>query len=381
MMREFLEEERLVLDVVKEFSCKRLAPINNMIDIEGVWPEKTINEMAKLGIFGIIIPEKYGGTFLSYRLYYHIIKEIGRVCASHALTLLSHSFSAHIISTFGTYEQKSRLLPKMASGEYLGAVAMTEPDTGSDLASVRTKAIPCQDGFLVNGHKQFITNGSKAKVIVVLATNPKTNMLFNKNLILVEIPLQGFSTGKSENKMGLRAADTSELFFDDVKVTRDALLGKEGQGLLAIMKSLQFSRLATAHLALGIAETAHVEGLRYAKERVQFGKKISDFQTIQQYLADNETELECARLLLENAAAKQECGKGSEAYSAIAKYYASETAVRVVSRSMQIHGAYGYIKDLPIERHYRDVRICTIFEGSSEILRPLIAKHYCHSKQ
>lgn len=374
------EDERLILDVAKDFAAKRLSTVNHDVDIQGSWPEATVKEMAKLGLFGVIIPEAYGGFFRSFRLYNSVIYEIAKVCASHALTLLSHSFSSHIIASYGTSEQKARWLPKMASGEFLGAVAMTETEAGSDLAAIKTSATPCEEGFLINGHKQFITNGSKADVIVVLTSISSTNPMFNKSLIVVEKPLSGFTTGKSESKLGFRAADTSALFFDNVKVGRHALLGKEGQGLLLIMKSLQCSRLASAALALGIAESAHEEGIRYAKQRKQFGKPISEFQTIQQYLADNETELECARLLLNNAAVKYDQGENTASYSAMAKYYCSETAFRVVSRAMQIHGAYGYMKDFPIERHYRDVRLCTIIEGTSEILRPLISKHVCGTK-
>lgn len=374
------EDERLILDVAKDFAAKRLSTVNHDVDIQGSWPEATVKEMANLGLFGVIIPEAYGGFFRSFRLYNSVICEIAKVCASHALTLLSHSFSSHIIASYGTSEQKARWLPKMASGEFLGAVAMTETEAGSDLAAIKTSATPCEEGFLLNGHKQFITNGSRADVIVVLTSTSSTNPMFNKSLIVVEKPLSGFTTGKSESKLGFRAADTSALFFDNVKVGRHALLGKEGQGLLLIMKSLQCSRLASAALALGIAESAHEEGIRYAKQRKQFGKPISEFQTIQQYLADNETELECARLLLNNAGVKYDQGENTASYSAMTKYYCSETALRIVSRAMQIHGAYGYVKEFPIERHYRDVRLCTIIEGTSEILRPLISKHVCGTK-
>ncbi len=379
MRSEFSVEERLIVDVVKDFASKRLSLVSQEVDALGTWPEETVREMAQLGLFGVVIPQTYGGSFSSYRLYYKVIHEIAKVCSSHALILLSHSFCSHVIATFGTGEQKEELLPKMASGEFLGAVAMTEPDSGSDLASVRTSAMPCQEGFLLKGHKQFITNGSKANVVAVLTSTPSKNPLFNKSLILVERTLPGFTTGKCESKMGFRGVDTSELFFDDVIVKKEALLGKEGQGLFLIMKGLNCSRLASAALALGIAESAHEEGVRYAKQRKQFGKPIAEFQAIQQYLADNKTELECARLLLDNAAVKQDRGENTDAYSAMTKYYCSETALRVVTRSMQIHGAYGYIKRLPIERHYRDVRLCTIIEGTSEILRPLIAKHACES--
>jgi alkylation response protein AidB-like acyl-CoA dehydrogenase len=373
-------DERLIIDIVREFAAKRLSAVSKDADIQGKWPEETVKEMAQLGLFGVIIPEEFGGSFISYRLYLNVINEIAKVCASHALILLSHSFSSHIIATFGSAEQKVRLLPKMASGEFLGAVAMTEPDSGSELTSIKTSLTSTDEGFILNGHKQFITNGSKADIIAVLTSTSSQNPLFNKSLVLVEKTLSGFTTGKSESKMGFTAADTSELFFDDVVIGKHALLGKEGQGLLMIMRGLQCSRLASSALALGIAEKAHEEGVLYAKQRKQFGKPISEFQAIQQYLADNETELECARLLVNNAASKKDNNENTDAYSAMTKYYCSETALRVVSRAMQIHGAYGYIKNLPIERHYRDVRLCTIFEGTSEILRTLISKYTCGNK-
>lgn len=373
-------DELLILRTAQSFALKRLSVVNHDVDERGIWPEETLDEMRQLGLFGIIIPEAYGGFFISYRLYYSVIHELAKVCASHALILLSHSFSSHLISSYGNSEQKATWLPKMATGEFLGAVAMTEPDAGSDLAAIKTSAVQHEDGFILNGHKQFITNGNKADVIVVLTSTSTKNPIFSKSLIIVEKSLDGFTTGKSEETMGIRGAGASELFFDDVKLNKHALLGKKGQGLLAIMRSLQYSRLATASLALGVAESAHEEAIKYAKERKQFGQPICEFQTIQQYLADNETELECARLLLNNASVKQDQGESTTSYSAMAKYYCSETALRVVSRALQIHGAYGYIKEFPIERHYRDVRISTIFEGSSEILRTLIAKQLYGTK-
>jgi alkylation response protein AidB-like acyl-CoA dehydrogenase len=375
MNLDLSEDERLILHTVQDFTKKRLSTVNHDVDDLGIWPEETVNEMKLLGLFGIIIPETYGGTFRSFRLYYKVINEIAKVCASHALILLSHSFSSHLINSYGTSKQKERWLPTMATGQFIGAVAMTEPDVGSDLAAIKTSIVPSGVGYTLNGHKQFITNGSKADIIVVLTSSSPQNTIFSKSLVVVEKPIPGFTTGKNENKMGFRAADTSELVFDDVKLKTDALLGKVGQGLIAIMKGLQYSRLAVASLALGVAEAAHDEAITYAKERRQFGKAIGEFQAIQQYLADNITEMECARLLLNNAALKQDCGENSPSYSAMAKYYCSETSLRIVSRALQIHGAYGYIKDFPIERHYRDVRLCTIFEGSSEILRSLITKH------
>ncbi len=380
MISDLPEDEVEFLEAVREFMAKIVWPASKGVDAEGVWPESTLKEMKRMGLFGVAIPEENGGVFKNYQLYYETIREIARICASHALILLSHSFCAHLIKSWGSRDQKDRLLPKMASGEFLGAVAMTEPDAGSDLSAIRTKAVPCQDGYLLNGHKQFITNGSRADVIVVLtATSAKTHV-FNKTLFIVEPPLPGFGAGKREIKMGFRGADTSELFFDDVKIGGHAMLGKEGQGLLSIMTGFQYSRLATASLALGIAEAAHEESIGYAKQRKQFGKPIWEFQNIQQYLADNETELECSRLLLRKAACRS-LGENIASYASMTKYYSSETALRVVSRALQIHGAYGYVKDFPIERHYRDVRLCTIFEGSSEILRSIIARQLCGLRQ
>ena len=381
MITDFPADERQILEAVRDFVVKKVSPASKGLDAEEIWPEQTLEEMKRMGMFGIAIPEENGGFFKSYGLYYETIREIAKICASHALILLSHSFCAHLIKSWGTRDQKDRWLPKMASGEFLGAVAMTETDAGSDLSAIRTKTVPCEGGYLLNGHKQFITNGSRADVIVVLTATSATHPIFNKTLFIVEPPLPGFGAGKRETKMGFRGADTSELFFDDVKLGGHAMLGREGQGLLSIMTGLQYSRLATAALALGIAESAHEESIRYAKQRKQFGKPICEFQIIQQYLADNETELECSRLLLRRAACRQDQGESIVSYASMVKYYGSETALRVVSRALQIHGAYGYIKDFPIERHYRDVRLCTIFEGSSEILRMVIARQLCGLRQ
>ncbi len=377
----FPEDERQILEAVSDFVVKRVSPASKCVDEEGIWPEQTLEEMKRMGLFGTAIPEEYGGFFKSYRLYYETIREIAKICASHALILLSHSFCAHLIKSGGTRDQKDRWLPKMASGEFLGAVAMTEPDAGSDHLAIRTKTVPCEGGYLLNGQKQFITNGSMADVIAVLTATSAKNPVFNKTLFVVEPPLPGFGAGKREATMGFRGADTNELFFDDVKLGGHAMLGSEGQGLLSIMTGLQYSRLATAALALGIAESAHEESIRYAKQRKQFGKPIWEYQNIQQYLADNETELECSRLLLWRAASRQDQGESIASYASMVKYYGSETALRVVSRALQIHGAYGYTKDFPIERHYRDVRLCTIFEGSSEILRSVIARQLCGLRQ
>lgn len=302
MNEDYSEDERLIINTTQKFSAKKLNFVNQTVDDTGAWPEETIGDMGQLGLFGMIIPEAYGGVFKSYRLYYKVIYEIAKSCASHALILLSHSFCAHLIEIFGNQEQKTKWLPRMAAGELLGAVAMTEPDAGSDLAAIRTKAVASGEGYILNGRKRFITNGSKARVIVVVASTSSEKTFFSKSLFVVEKTALGFKSGKSENKMGFRGSDTSELYFDEVKLDKNSLLGKRGQGLIAIMKGFEFSRLAVASVALGIAESAHNEALSYAKRREQFGRSIGEFQTIQGYLADNETGLECGRLFLKNAA-------------------------------------------------------------------------------
>jgi butyryl-CoA dehydrogenase len=374
-MYDFSEEELLILNTAREFALNRLTTVQREIDEQARWPEKTLKEMAELGLFGVIIPEKFGGFFKSYQLYYAVIKELAAVCATHALTLISHSFSSHLIKEYGHQEQKEKYLPSLASGEYLGAIALTEPEAGSDLSATKTTAKLCDNGYLLDGHKQFITNGSKANVVVVLTETDAKNSVFNKSLFIVEQPCEGFTSGKSEKKMGFRGSDTCELFFDNVLLSKNDLLGKKGQGMLQIMESIQVSRLATASLAFGIAEKAHKEAILYSKQRKQFGKSIKEFQNIQEYLADNETELECARLLLKNAALKLDKGDEMTTYSAMAKYYCTETALRIVNKSLQIHGAYGYTKDFNIERHYRDIRLCSIIEGTSEIQRMIIAQN------
>ena len=374
-MNDYTTEEMFIIETARKFAQKRLALISSLIDEEGQWHADTIREMGEIGLMGTIIPEKYGGCFQSYRAYYGAIKEIASVSGSHALTLLSHSFCAHLITINATEEQKESYLPKMSLGKWLGAVAMTEPNAGSDLSQLKTKAVE-QDGiFYLTGRKQFITNGSKAQIVAILAQTSDDKSMFNKSLFLVESSCKGFSAGRSEKKMGFKGSDTSEIILDNILLNKNNLLGKKGQAMLTLMNSLQCSRLAMASLALGIAESAFNEALRYSRERRQFGKRIGEFESIQEYLADSATELECSRLLLEEMARRQDLSNNTLAGSSMAKYYCSEAAVRIVSRALQIFGAYGYICDFTIERLYREARLCTIVEGTSEILRGIIAKN------
>ena len=352
-MNDYTTEEMFIIETARKFAQKRLALISSLIDEEGQWHADTIREMGEIGLMGTIIPEKYGGCFQSYRAYYGAIKEIASVSGSHALTLLSHSFCAHLITINATEEQKESYLPKMSLGKWLGAVAMTEPNAGSDLSQLKTKAVE-QDGiFYLTGRKQFITNGSKAQIVAILAQTSDDKSMFNKSLFLVESSCKGFSAGRSEKKMGFKGSDTSEIILDNILLNKNNLLGKKGQAMLTLMNSLQCSRLAMASLALGIAES----------------------ESIQVYLADSATELECSRLLLEEMARRQDLSNNTLAGSSMAKYYCSEAAVRIVSRALQIFGAYGYICAFTIERLYREARLCTIVEGTSEILRGIIAKN------
>jgi len=371
----FSVEEELVLKTVCDFTTRWISPIAQDIDERAAWPQETLGKMAELGLFGSAIPMEYGGVFKSHRLYYRIIRELAKGCASHALTLLSHSFCSKMISDHGTRQQKESLLPKLASGELLGSIAMTEADAGSDLSMVKSKVENSEQGYILDGAKQFITNGGKSDIIVVLATTASNQKLFDKSLFIVKKPLPGLLSGKGEHKMGFRAADNCELSFDQVQIPKDSLLGKKGQGTLLLMKALESSRLAMSCLALGIAESSQKEAIQYAKKRRQFGQPIKDFQSIQNYLAENEIDIECAHLMTEQAALLHDGGKSINAYSAMTKYFCTEAAKRVVDRSLQIHGAYGYIKDFPVERHYRDIRLCTIIEGTSEIQRTIIAKN------
>jgi alkylation response protein AidB-like acyl-CoA dehydrogenase len=324
---------------------------------------------------GAIFPPEYGGAGLGYVEYVIAIEELSRVDGSVGITVAAHnSLCANHIFQAGNEEQKRKYIPKLASGEFIGAWGLTEPGSGSDAGGARMSAQHKNGGWLLNGTKTFITNGHYADVIVVIAVSDKTAHTHGLSAFVLEKGTKGFRAGKKENKLGLRASDTSELIFEDCWLPNDALVGKEGDGFIDAMRILDGGRISIAALGLGMAQGAYEAALKYSRQRRQFGKTISEFQAIQWKLADMATEIDAARLLTMRAASMKDAGLKTTLESSMAKLFAGEVAVKCANECVQIHGGYGFIKDYPAEKYYRDVKLCTIGEGTSEIQRLVIAR-------
>ncbi|MFI5105859.1 MAG: acyl-CoA dehydrogenase family protein, partial [Terriglobales bacterium] len=344
-------------------------------DEHGHFPLQVIKELGKMGAMGAIFPAEYGGAGLGYVEYVIIVEELSRVDGSVGITVAAHnSLCSNHIFLAGTEAQKRKYISKLATGEFIGAWGLTEPGSGSDAGGARMSATRKKGGWVLNGTKTFITNGSHADVIVAIAVTDKTAHTHGLSAFIVEKGAKGFRPGKKENKLGLRASDTSELIFEDCWVPDDALLGKESDGFIDSMRVLDGGRISIAALGLGMAQGAYEAALKYSKQRKQFNKLISDFQAIQWKLADMATEIDAARLLTMRAASMKDAGLKTTQESSMAKLYSSEVAVRCANESVQIHGGYGFIKDYPAEKFYRDVKLCTIGEGTSEIQRLVIAR-------
>jgi alkylation response protein AidB-like acyl-CoA dehydrogenase len=371
-----LNEEQLHLQkTVREFAAQEVAPNVMKWDEASEFPLSTIKELGKLGLLGIIFPTEYGGAGMGYVEYVTAIDELSRVDGSVGIIVAAHtSLGSNHIFVAGNETQKKQYIPKLASGEFIGAWGLTEPSSGSDAGSARTTAVRTNGGYVINGTKTFITNGHYADVMVVIAVTDRAAGTHGLSAFVVEKGTKGFRPGKKENKLGLRASDTSEMIFEDCFVPNENLLGKEGDGFIDAMKILDGGRISIAALSLGIGQGAYQCALKYSKERKQFGKAISEFQAIQWKLADMATELDAARLLTMRAASMKDAGMKTTQESSMAKLYASEVAVRCANESVQIHGGYGFIKDYPAEKFYRDVKLCTIGEGTSEIQRMVIAR-------
>jgi hypothetical protein len=328
-----------------------------------------------MGLLGVIFPSDLGGADLGYVEYVTAIEELSRVDGSVGIIVAAHtSLCTNHIFVAGNDAQRRRYLPKLVTGEYIGAWGLTEPGSGSDAGSARMTATRKGNCWVLNGTKTFCTNGHYADVVVVLAVTDRAAHTHGLSAFVVEKGTPGFSAGKKENKLGLRASDTAELIFQDCVVPCENLVGKEGGGFVDAMRILDGGRISIAALALGMAQGAYESALKYSKERRQFGKAISEFQAIQWKLADMATEIDAARLLTMRAAAMKDAGMKTTLESSMAKLYASEVAVRCANESVQIHGGYGFIKDYPAEKFYRDVKLCTIGEGTSEIQRMVIAR-------
>jgi hypothetical protein len=371
-----LNDEQLQLrKSVREFASREIAPHVMEWDESSEFPLATIKELGKLGLMGAIFPVEYGGAGMGYVEYVTAIEELSRVDGSVGIIVAAHtSLCTNHIFVAGNEAQKKKYVSKLATGEFLGAWGLTEPSSGSDAGSARMTATRAKGGWVLNGTKTFITNGHYADVAVVLAITDRAAHTHGLSAFVVEKDTKGFRAGKKENKLGLRASDTSELIFEDCFVPAENLLGSEGTGFVDAMRILDGGRISIAALSLGMAEGAYEAALKYSKERHQFGKAISEFQAIQWKLADMATEIEAARLLTMRAASMKDAGMKTTQESSMAKLYASEVAVRCANEGVQIHGGYGFIKDYPAEKFYRDVKLCTIGEGTSEIQRLVIAR-------
>lgn len=373
------ETQELIRKTARDFAEQRLAPVAAKLDHEGTFPAEQVRELAELGLMGVNIPAELGGAEAGTIAYSLAMTEIARGCASTAVTMAVTNMVGEVITEFGTPEQRERHVTKLTSGEYTaGAFALSEPGAGSDPAGMATQATRTDGGWILNGQKQWITSGSKAGVMVVWArTDTAEDRRAHKGIscFLVEQDNPGLKIGKKEDKLGLRASETVQLSLEDCKVGDDAMLGQEGAGFRIAMMALDGGRIGIASQAVGIATAALEAGMTYAKDRTQFGKPIADFQAIQWMIADSATELEAARLLALRAAdMKERKVKSFSREAAIAKVFASEKAWAICDRALQIHGGYGYVKEYPVERHLRDVRVTRIYEGTSEIQRTVIAR-------
>jgi alkylation response protein AidB-like acyl-CoA dehydrogenase len=371
-----LNDEQLQLQKsVREFAEREIAPNVMKWDEAGEFPLATIKELGRLGLMGTIFPIEYGGAGMGYVEYVTAIEELSRVDGSVGIIVAAHtSLCSNHVFLAGNEEQKKKYVSKLATGEFIGAWGLTEPAAGSDAGSARMTATKARGGWVLNGTKTFCTNGHYADVLVVIAVTDRAAHTHGLSAFIVEKDTTGFRAGKKENKLGLRASDTAELIFEDCWVPCENLLGKEGGGFIDAMRVLDGGRISIAALSLGMAVGAYEAALRYSKERKQFGKAISEFQAIQWKLADMATEIEAARLLTMRSASMKDAGMKTTLESSMAKLYASEVAVRCANEGVQIHGGYGFIKDYPAEKFYRDVKLCTIGEGTSEVQRMVIAR-------
>lgn len=369
------ESQIMVRQAAKDFAEKYIRPHVMEWDETQHFPVEVFRKMGEQGFMGILVPEEYGGSGLGYFEYAAVIDEISQVCGSVGLSTAAHNSlcTGHILS-FGNEEQKKKYLPKLASGQWIGAWGLTEPNTGSDALRMKTVAKKVEGGYVLNGAKNWITHGISSDVAVVLA---RTGELLDSRGItafVVERGTEGFKGGKKENKLGMRASETAEMIFEDCFVPEDNVLGEVGEGFIQAMKILDGGRISIAALSLGIARGAYKAALQYSKEREQFGQPISSFQGISFKLADMATEIEASQLLIDQSCYLKNEGKPLTKESAMAKYYASEVAVRASTEAVQIFGGYGYTKDFPVEKFYRDSKLCTIGEGTSEIQKIVISR-------
>ncbi|GAB4377738.1 MAG: acyl-CoA dehydrogenase AcdA [Salibacteraceae bacterium] len=369
------ENQEMVAQMVRDFAKREIAPHVMAWDEKQHFPVDLFKKMGDLGMMGVFVPEKYGGAGLGYFEYVTIIKEVAKVCGAIGLSVAAHnSLCTNHILQFGNEEQKKRWLPNLATGKWIGAWALTETGTGSDAGGMNTTAVRDGDHWVLNGSKNFITHGISGDVAVVVARTGEKGDSHGMSAFVVEKGTPGFSGGKKEDKLGMRASETASLFFDNCRIPHENLLGKEGEGFIQAMKVLDGGRISIAALALGIAQGAFEAAKAYSKQREQFGRPICEFQAIAFKLADLATEIEAAELLIMQAADLKNKGMKVTKQSAMAKYFASEVAVRAGNEAVQIFGGYGYTREFPAEKYYRDAKLCTIGEGTSEIQKLVISR-------
>ena len=373
---DLTEEQQAIRDMVRRFARERIAPKAAELDEKAEFPTETVKELGEMGILGIGFPEEDGGSGFDTLSYILAVEELSRVDGSHGITLAAHcSLGVWPIWKFGTEEQKKKWMPLICSGEKLSSFGLTEPEAGSDAGGTRTTAVLKGDEWIINGTKQFITNATYAGVLVITAkTDKEAKGSRGISAFLLPTDAPGYSLGKKENKLGLRASDTRELVFEDCRLPKDALLGELNHGFPIFMQTLDGGRISIAALALGIGQGALDACVPYAMQRKQFGRPIADFQMIQAYLAEMQTELTAARHLTYHSARLKDAGRSTTMASAMAKYYASTAAMKAATLAVQIHGGYGYTKDYPVERYFRDAKLCEIGEGTTEIQKIVIAR-------
>lgn len=369
------ENQKMIADMIRDFGKREMVPNRMEWDESQHFPLDLFKKLGELGLMGVLVPTEYGGSGFGYQEYVTAIVELSKIDGSIGLSMAAHNSlcTGHILQ-FGSEDQKRKYLPKLATCEWLGAWGLTEPNTGSDAGNMRTVAVKDGDFYVLNGAKNFITHGKSGDVAVVIARTGSVGDSHGMTAFIVERGTPGFSAGKKENKLGMRASETAEMIFSDCKVHKSQVMGKEGDGFVQSLKVLDGGRISIAALSLGIAEGAYEAALKYSKERHQFNQPIANFQGISFKLADMATKVEAAKLLTYRAADLKNRGKSVNKESAMAKLYASEVAVEIANDGVQIFGGYGYTKDFPAEKYYRDAKLCTIGEGTSEIQKLVISR-------
>jgi alkylation response protein AidB-like acyl-CoA dehydrogenase len=377
---ELSETQQQIAQMVRDFAKVNIQPFVSAWDESQQFPKELFTEMGKMGLMGVLVPVEFGGAGFGYTEYIIVISEIASVCGGIGLSLAAHNSlcTGHILQ-FGNEEQKQKYLPKLASGEWLGAWGLTEANTGSDALNMKCTAVKDGGEWVLNGTKCWITHGKSGDIAVVIARTGETGDSHGVSAFLVERGTAGFYAGKKENKLGMRASETAEMIFENCRIPRNHLLGKEGDGFIQSMQVLDGGRISIAALSLGIAKGAYQAALQYAKERHQFNQPIAHFQGISFKLADMATQIQAAEMLIMQAAEAKSRRIKATQYAAMAKYYASEIAVAVATDAVQIFGGYGYTKDFPVEKYYRDAKLCTIGEGTSEIQKIVIAREALRS--